>query len=157
MIRILFVCLGNICRSPMAEGLFMQMVRRAGLERVIESDSAGTADWEIDAAPHPGTLAVLRRNGIDYRGRGRNLRPGDLDAFDYVITMDDQNTRDVKRAGSGSEMIAPLMSFAAGSSVRDVPDPYFDNRFDITHGLIREGVQGLLEHLIIAHGLRPEG
>jgi protein-tyrosine phosphatase len=141
----------------MAEALFMQLVRKAGLESSIEADSAGTADWEIDAAPHPGTLALLRRSGIEYSGRGRNLLPADLDRFDYVITMDEQNLRDVRRIGSGSAMIAPLMSFATESSACEIPDPYFDDRFDLAQSMIQEGVEGLLEHIVVAHRLRPAG
>ena len=151
MIRVLFVCLGNICRSPMAEAIFEHLVREAGLEDRIEADSAGTADWEIDASPHPGTLRVLEQSGIIYTKQGRNLRPEDQDRFDYIITMDDQNTRDVKRLGSGTAMIAPLLGFVPGAGVREVPDPYFDNRFDRTHTLVRAGAEALLEHIRAEH------
>jgi protein-tyrosine phosphatase len=153
MIRVLFVCLGNICRSPMAEAIFMHLVRDAGLDDRIEADSAGTADWEIDAPPHPGTMRVLEQQGIRYSGHGRNLHPDDLDRFDYIITMDDQNTRDVKRVGSGSATVAPLLGFVSGSPIREVPDPYFDNRFDRTHDLVRAGAEALLEHIRVVHRL----
>jgi protein-tyrosine phosphatase len=153
MIRVLFVCLGNICRSPMAEAIFEHLVREAGLQDRIEVDSAGTADWEIDAPAHPGTLRMLGENGIRYSGQGRNLKPDDLDAFDYIITMDEQNRRDVERIGVGSAMIAPLLSFVSGSEIREVPDPYFDNRFDRTYTLVRAGAEALLEHIRAEHGI----
>ncbi|RYG70743.1 low molecular weight phosphotyrosine protein phosphatase [bacterium] len=151
MLRVLFVCLGNICRSPMAEAVFAQLVKEAHLQDFIEVDSAGTADWDIDSAPHPGTLYVLEQNGIEYSGQGRKLLKTDLDSFDYIITMDDKNLRDVKRLGQGSAVVAPLMGFVDGTDIREVPDPYFDNGFEIVHMLIQAGAQGLLQHIKAEH------
>ena len=152
MIRVLFVCLGNICRSPMAEAVFRHLVEDAGLQGSIEVDSAGTAGW-VDSPAHAGTLDLLKRNGIAYSGLGRNIVPEDLDEFDYVITMDEQNLRDVRALGVGSALVAPLMSFAPGSKARDVPDPYFDNRFDAVYSLVHAGAKGLLEHVRKEHAL----
>jgi protein-tyrosine phosphatase len=151
MIRVLFVCLGNICRSPMAEAVFTQLVKEAGLQDSIEADSAGTADWDIDSAPHPGTMYILEQNGIEYSGQGRKLQKADLDTFHYVITMDDENLRDVKKLGKGSAIVAPLMSFVAGTDIREIPDPYFDNGFEIVHMLVQAGTQGLLQHIKTEH------
>ena len=147
MIRVLFVCLGNICRSPMAEAVFTHMVRQAGLQDKIEADSAGTADWEIDSAPHPGTLYMLEQNGIEYSGHGRSLQKADLDTFDYIITMDDENLRHVRKLGKGRARIAPLMSFVANTDIREVPDPYFDNGFEVVYMLVTAGAEGLLNHI----------
>ncbi len=134
----------------MAEGIFLYLVKEAGLDDVIEADSAGTESW-VDSPAHAGTLGVLSRNGITYNGLGRDLQREDLDAFDYIITMDETNMRDVQRLGGGSALIAPLMSFAEGSSVSEVPDPYFDNSFEAAYTLIRAGSEGLLKHIRKEH------
>ena len=96
-IRILFVCTGNICRSPMAEAVFVHLVKEAGLENHFEIDSAGTGNWHIDSAAHPGTLGILEENGIEYCGVGRQISPHDLHDFDFVITMDDEHLSHVLR------------------------------------------------------------
>ena len=135
----------------MAEAVFTQLVKEAGLQDSIEADSAGTADWDIDSAPHPGTMYILEQNGIEYSGQGRKLQKADLDTFHYVITMDDENLRDVKKLGKGSAIVAPLMSFVAGTDIREIPDPYFDNGFEIVHMLVQAGTQGLLQHIKTEH------
>jgi protein-tyrosine phosphatase len=137
----------------MAEAVFMQLVKQANLQHCIEADSAGTADWEIDSAPHPGTLYILEQNGIEYSGQGRKLQKADLDGFDYIITMDDENLRDVKKLGKGSATVAPLMSFVQGTEIREVPDPYFDNGFEVVHMLIQAGAEGLLQRIKTEHRL----
>lgn len=153
MIRVLFVCLGNICRSPMAEAVFSHLVRETELQRKIEADSAGTADWQIDSAAHPGTLYELERHGIVYQGSGRKLAQADLNDFDYIITMDDENLRHVRRLGKGRAKVAPLMSFVPDTDIREVPDPYFDNGFEVVYLLVRAGTEGLLQHIQREHQL----
>ena len=145
MIRVLFVCLGNICRSPMAEAVFANLVREAGLENEIETDSAGTGDWHVGSPAHPGTMAMLLENGIQYEGKGRTIVRSDLDEFDYIITMDDDNLDNVRRLGKGRAQIAPLLSFAPQTGRMEVPDPYFDGGFDGVYDLICEGCRGLLK------------
>ncbi len=135
----------------MAEGIFTHLVREAGLEQHIEADSAGTADWEMDSAPHPGTLYILEQNGIIYTGQGRRILKSDLNDFDYIITMDDENLRHVQKLGKGRAKVAPLMSFVADTGIREVPDPYFDNGFEIVHLLVRAGTEALLNHIKQEH------
>ena len=154
-VRVLFVCLGNICRSPMAEAVFAHLVREAGLQDKIEADSAGTGSWHINSAPHPGTMEILEKNGIVYEGRGRQLKRSDLDDFDYIITMDDENLHNVRRHGKGRAKVAPLLEYAATASqwgIREVPDPYFGGGFDVVYQLVRDGAAGLLAAIRKDHG-----
>lgn len=143
----------------MAEAVFIHLVRKAGLDERIEADSAGTGDWHIDSAAHPGTLAILQDNGIAYNGRARCIARRDLDDFDYIVTMDDENLRNVQALGTGRAVIKPLLDYAAEHSaarkhfIREVPDPYFDGGFDVVYELVREGCEGLLQTIRDEHNL----
>ncbi len=158
MIRVLFVCLGNICRSPMAEAVFQQRVREAGLEGQIEVDSAGTSGWHAGETAHRGTLDVLRRKKIPYDGRSRKFTQADLEGFDYVLTMDNSNYRNVQRMtspGSHAE-VAMFLSYAqAEGAIEDteVPDPYYDNNFDGVYDLVTTGSDALLRKIRADHNL----
>lgn len=151
MVRVLFVCMGNICRSPMAEAVFQHLVKEAGLDGNIEADSAGTGDWHVDSCAHPGTLEVLRQHNIPYDGRARCLQPGDMTDWDYVITMDDQNLRHVerlKKLAKAETRIVPLLEFSAQAkqhNIREVPDPYYNGGFGTVFLLVQSGCAGLLE------------
>jgi protein-tyrosine phosphatase len=158
MIRVLFVCTGNICRSPMAEAVFQKLVRDAGLSDHIEIDSAGTGHWHAGERAHPGTLRVLRKHGIeDYDGRARALRTDDLKRFDYVIVMDDGHLDDVRylqrRHGDGRAQVARLLDFAPKAGEDEVPDPYYSGEFDRVYDLVLAGARGLLAHLRKEHNL----
>jgi protein-tyrosine phosphatase len=135
----------------MAEAVFTHLVHKHELEGRIEADSAGTADWEMDSAPHPGTLYILEQNGIRYTGQGRRILENDLNDFDYIITMDDENLRHVQKLGKGRAKVASLMSFVADTDIREVPDPYFDNGFEIVHLLVSAGTEALLNHIKQEH------
>src|SRR5579872_463576 len=126
MIRVLFVCLGNICRSPMAEAVFNHLVRLAGLDDRIEADSAGTGHWHVGQPPHSGTRRILAQQGIAYDGRARLLVREDLDRFDYIVAMDRDNLEDIRALGSGRAKVASLMDYAQQAGARDVPDPYYN-------------------------------
>ncbi len=153
MIRVLFVCLGNICRSPMAEAVFAHKVRAAGLGGTIIADSAGTGDWHIGHAPHPGTRQVLEANAIDYAHHARLITAEDLQAFDYVLTMDDSNLANVRRLAQGRAKVVPFLSYAPDSGVTEVPDPYLTGNFDEVYTLISEAADGLLAAIRREHGL----
>ncbi|MBZ0297620.1 MAG: low molecular weight phosphotyrosine protein phosphatase [Anaerolineae bacterium] len=152
MIRVLFVCLGNICRSPMADAVFQDMVKKAGLSDKIEVDSAGTGSWHIGESAHRGTLGVLKRHNIPYQGRARQIARADFDEFDYILPMDSSNLADIQRLVKDSDAeIAPFLSYAnaAGTVVgeTDVPDPYYDQRFDYVYELVEKGCAALLAHI----------
>jgi protein-tyrosine phosphatase len=151
-VRVLFVCLGNICRSPMAEAVFHHMVRDAGLEDRIEADSAGTGDWHVGQPAHHGTRSILQQNNIPYEGLCRQIARDDLDEFDYIVTMDNQNLNDVQILGKGQATIAPLLSYAPEARVREVPDPYHSGGFEGVYHLVQLGAAGLLQTIRKEHG-----
>ncbi len=145
-VRVLFVCLGNICRSPMAEAVFAHLVERAGLDGEIEIDSAGTSSYHIGQRAHRGTRDVLRRNGIDYEGDARQVTPRDFERFDYILAMDGDNLADLRRLmpKDSQAVVKRFLDYADGVKIHDVPDPYYTNRFDDVYALVRQGAEGLL-------------
>jgi protein-tyrosine phosphatase len=151
MVRVLFVCLGNICRSTMAEALFAHKVRLGGLQDRFEADSAGTGHWHVGRPPHPGTQEILRRNGVRYEHRARLITAQDLNEFDYIVPMDSENLADVRRLGKGSAQIRTMMSFDPAAEVADVPDPYYDGQFDRVYRLLDRATSMLLETLCRNH------
>ncbi|WJH33380.1 low molecular weight phosphotyrosine protein phosphatase [Paenibacillus sp. CC-CFT747] len=156
MIRVLFVCLGNICRSPMAEAVFRHKVKEAGLENRIAADSAGTGDWHIGSAPHEGTRALLDRYRIGYEGmKARQVLAADLKEYDYVIAMDSKNKKDLEAlAGTGRACSIPLfMDYVPGGEGTDVPDPYFTGNFDEVYKRIDNGCSRLLASIREKEGL----
>ncbi len=157
MIRVLFVCMGNICRSPMAEAVFQDMVNKAGLGDKFEIDSAGTGGWHAGQTAHYGTLSILRMNNIPYDGRARQIELSDLDEFDYVLVMDHDNLANVRRYTRGTRAVVGLfLQYAkqAGLVETDVvPAPYFDNRFEPVYKLITAGSKALLDHIRQEHGI----
>jgi protein-tyrosine phosphatase len=144
-INVVFVCLGNICRSPMAEAIFQQMVNEAGLADSIEIDSAGTGSWHVGETAHPGTRRILAKHDIPYNGRARQVTAADMDPDNYVIAMDDSNMRDLKRRFGDHPRLYRLLDFARNSNERNVPDPYYTNNFDYVYQLVSDGCRGLLQ------------
>jgi protein-tyrosine phosphatase len=144
-IKVVFVCLGNICRSPMAEAIFQQMVNEAGLADSIEIDSAGTGSWHVGETAHPGTRRILAKHDIPYNGRARQVTAADMDPDNYVIAMDDSNMRDLKRRFGDHPRLYRLLDFARNSNERNVPDPYYTNNFDYVYQLVSDGCRGLLQ------------
>ena len=158
-IKVLFVCLGNICRSPMADGVFGHMVKEAGLVDKITVESAGTGSWHIGEKAHPGTLKVLAEHDIPYDGRARQFTAEDLDTFDYVLAMDKSNLTNIQRLGLGDPHRAEVRKFLAYANdadrtdVEDVPDPYYTGGFDYVYDLVEKGSQALLDHIRKQHNL----
>lgn len=125
--RVLFVCLGNICRSPTAEGVLRHKLREAGLEGRIEVDSAGTSDWHIGKAPDTRTCQAAQQRGYDLSAlRGRQVKAADFQAFDLILAMDNSNLHDLQQLQPASER-AELDLFLRRYQLEldEVPDPYY--------------------------------
>ena len=153
-INVLFVCLGNICRSPMAEAIFQKLVDEAGLRDKFQVDSAGTGSWHVGEKAHPGTRAILAEHGIRYHGRSRQVTAKDLaDPQTYIITMDQSNSNDLVRTFGNHPNLHRLLDFARETAVSDVPDPYYTNNFEYVYQLITDGCRGLLETIRQREGL----
>jgi protein-tyrosine phosphatase len=151
--RILFVCLGNICRSPTAEGVLRALAAREAPELGLEVDSAGTAGYHVGEAPDPRTRQAAARRGYDLAAlRARIVEPGDFERFDLILAMDRENLSVLRRrAPAGSqERLRLFMEFAAhGAASPDVPDPYYGgpNGFEEVLDLVEAAARGLLAHL----------
>ena len=148
MISILFVCHGNICRSPMAEFLLKHMVKEKGMAGQFQIDSAATSTEEIGNPVHYGTRRKLAQYGISVAGKTAvRMQKRDYDFYDYLIGMDDANIRNMCRIAGGDpdRKICKLLEFAG--STRDIADPWYTGNFDETYDDILEGCEAFLEEL----------
>jgi protein-tyrosine phosphatase len=154
-VRVLFVCLGNICRSPTAEGVMRSLVRRAGLADRVHVDSAGTGGWHIGSAPDARAAAAAGSRGIALEGRARQVRPEDFSEFDLLLAMDSSNVRELRALAASEEeraRVRLLREFdpaAAGSGELDVPDPYYGaaGGFEEVLDLVTAACEGLLAEI----------
>lgn len=147
-ISVLFVCLGNICRSPMAEALFASLAAGRGLGDRFDVDSAGTGSYHTGSPPHPRTVEVLRRNGIAATSVARTVIPEDFQRFDLVLAMDGQNLRDLQRVAPASARAGVhLVLDPVGGG--DVPDPYGGDLQDYvrTFDLLKPALDAWLDRL----------
>ncbi len=149
MIRVLFVCLGNICRSPMAEAVMRDLVKKRGLSAEVQVDSAATSSWHVGEQPHKGTVAKLKEYNISTAGmKGRQLSKNDFEAFDYIIGMDASNVHNIREmlGQPNHPKIFRLLDLTAHQ--KDVPDPWYTNNFQETYDLVVEGCEALLEKIV---------
>jgi len=157
-VKVLFVCMGNICRSPTAQGVFCKLVDEAGLGQLIEIDSAGTHAYHVGEAPDRRAQQTARRRGIDLsEQRARRVELEDLYYFDYILVMDQENYHAMSAIcpeGQGLERrISLLLDFAPHLRTREVPDPYYGgaNGFESVFDMVEEAAAGLLEDIRRKH------
>jgi protein-tyrosine phosphatase len=154
VVRVLFVCLGNICRSPLAQGVFEDVLRREELEDEVFVDSAGTGSWHVGSLPDDRAQRSAFARGLDLSAqRARRISPDDCEEFDYVLTMDEQNYRTVASLCYGSAVVRPFLDFASHSPEREVPDPYGGGPAGFEHvlDLVEETSEGLLDDIRDRH------
>lgn len=156
MYRVLFVCTGNICRSPTAEGVFRSLVEAKGLADRIATDSAGTGAWHVGEPPDVRSQATARRRGVEIGGlRARTVKPDDFTLFDLVVAMDRGHYRALAAACPPvhADRVRLFMDYAAGAGVKDVPDPYYGegDGFERVFDMIERGAAGILAEIEARH------
>lgn len=160
-IRVLFVCMGNICRSPMAEAIFKDLVTKAGLSDQFYVDSVGTDAYHGGEPAHRGTQRVLAEHGIRCESVSRQVTRADLEKVDYIVAMDRSNASDLQAMAAKAALdgcLCLLLSFAEGQqgssrSILDVPDPYYTGNFEEVYRLVEAGCKGLLAHIHRERGI----
>jgi protein-tyrosine phosphatase len=154
-VRLLFVCLGNICRSPTAEGVMRHLVAEAGLEDEISIDSAGTGSWHVGSPPDARSTATARRRGIALEGAARQVSPEDFERFDLLVAMDASNKRDLLALAPDADARAKVVALrefdplAVQAGDLDVPDPYYggDHGFEHVLDVVERACRHLLDDL----------
>ena len=152
MVKVLFVCMGNICRSPTAQGVFERLVEQTGLRQEIEIDSAGTHAYHIGHSPDPRSQAAAMRRGIDLSAqRARRVEVVDFERFDYVLAMDEENFQQLQTIcpPQYTHKLRLFLEFAPELPNREVPDPYYGGPggFNEVLDLVETASEGLMRHL----------
>ncbi len=150
--KVLFVCLGNICRSPTAEGVMQKLVVDRGLADSIEIDSAGTGSWHVGERADARMRRHASKRGYDLTSTSRKVKPTDFEDFDYIITMDEENFRNVTNLDKNrkySHKIHRMIDFLKSIEAAEVPDPYYggDRGFELVIDILEDACSGLLEHI----------
>jgi len=152
-VSVLFVCLGNICRSPLAEGVFQALAAEAGMKDLCRVDSAGTGAYHVGEAPDPRSVAVAHEHGIALEGLARQVTPHDLERFDWIVAMDASNRRSLQALpGPGSPpRIVLLRDFDPESPGADVPDPYYGggDGFERVFEIVNRSCRSLLQEILV--------
>ncbi|MFC2124431.1 low molecular weight protein-tyrosine-phosphatase [Bacteroidota bacterium] len=158
MVKVLFVCLGNICRSPLAEGVFKNAIKIRGLSGKIECDSAGTSTWHIGEIPDPRSIEIAEENGISLDHFGQQVNGRDFSEFDYIVAMDDNNRQvliSIERRSGGKAKIIKMMDFDDYRSGGNVPDPYYGGHdgFQRVFNMLEESCSNFIDYLVEEHQL----
>ncbi|MGK7872755.1 MAG: low molecular weight protein-tyrosine-phosphatase [Xenococcaceae cyanobacterium] len=156
--KLLFVCLGNICRSPSAENIMNHLIEQAGLNNSIFCDSAGTSSYHIGSPPDRRMSAAAARRGVKLRGKARQLKLSDFENFDLILAMDKENYWNIlylDREGKYRDKVRLICEFASHHQEEEVPDPYYGGRdgFDKVIDLLLDSCDGLLKHLVSSEQL----
>ena len=149
---ILFVCLGNICRSPVAEGVFRQKITDAGLDQHFEIDSAGTAEWHTGKSPDSRMIEAAAERGYDLKNlRARQVQPGDFNNFDLILAMDEENLMNLQDVAPDepAAKMSLFLTYADNPGTTEVPDPYFGGNAGFHHviDLVENAADGLIRSL----------
>ena len=159
MIRVLFVCLGNICRSPLAEAVFNKMLAEQGLQDRIASDSAGTGDYHIGAPPDERSVAVAQKHKVPITHQARQFSATDFRDFDYILAMDHHNLNHIRileqRQRGNQYQLFLIREFEQKPDSLDVPDPYWSEAdgFEQVYRMLNQACAGLLTHIKAEHKL----
>ena len=157
-ISVLMVCLGNICRSPMAEGVFRHLIQAEGLADRVRVDSAGTGSWHAGESPDIRSIRTAAGHGVTLSGSARQLRPEDFGTFDYVVAMDGSNLENLERyteSIGGEAALYLLREFdPEGGPGAEVPDPYYGggSGFEDVYEMVERSCRGLLDHILEEQG-----
>jgi protein-tyrosine phosphatase len=159
MIKVLFVCLGNICRSPLAEAIFNHKIHNKGLDSFFKSDSAGTSDFHIGELPDDRTIRCANHYGMSIKHRGRQVNRVDFREFDYIIAMDNQNLQNLDklkiRYGFPDKTIYLMRDFVEEEKGQPVPDPYYggEEEFHKIYDILDRAIEDFLQELKERHQL----
>lgn len=157
-IRILFVCMGNICRSPTAEAVFRHVVHEEGLDDAFEIDSAGTGGWHVGDPPDGRMNETATRHGVPLNGEARQLSADDLDRFDHILAMDRDNLHDIlflDPSGEGGDHVRLFREYDPSPDDFQVPDPYYGGPegFENVYGIVERTARALLAAMVAHYGL----
>lgn len=155
-VNVLFVCMGNICRSPTAHGVFQQLVKQNKFDEFVFVDSAGTYDYHIGKRPDKRSAATAATRGYDLSDlRARQVKQSDFQDFDYILAMDNENYSDLiaQSHEEYKDKVNLFLEYAKKADINEVPDPYYGgpNGFETVLDLVEEASKGLLEHIKVAH------
>ena len=154
--KVLFVCLGNICRSPLAEAIFKCKISRNGLDHLLEAQSCGTANYHVGDSPDHRTIANARKNGVQIDHVGQQLSPKHLEEFDFILAMDQSNYRNILKlegADKYSQKISLMRRFESETNQLEVPDPYYGDERDFQQvfDILDHSIEYFIKHLKKEH------